>query len=384
MPITVEAPTPNIKQLSGKDPNGALLLSVLVRHTYHQDSEGRWVLAPEQQPLVGGLVENEAGELIADPDLFPWKGKTDLVLQGHAYGRGRDQFDVNIWVSGQSVKKIRVIGNREVAALGNGEIYFGPPAVVGKIPLSYTRAYGGTDKAAEATGPNGWLKTAKELSLPEDEIQLMNVYRYPRNPLGRGYLIEATVEAIHQIALPNLEDPLDLLTPKRLTVHNPGYWHRMPLPQSTGWLDSGWFPRLAYMGACQGTLDEPKSIAEIDRGFAPKNILERRDMSTDDIFRLIQGASLGLQLPHFRGGETITIDNVTPDGNRFGFRVPERPKIWVDGRRGTMKETEPVIHTVVVEPDLKRVSIVWRGAAPAIRPYLPDELAKMPLKVVWG
>ena len=59
------------------------------------------------------------------------------------------------------------------------------------------------------------------------------------------------------------------------------------------------------------------------------------------------------------------------------------PRIWVDGRKGTLKETEPVIHTVVIEPDLDRVTILWRGSAPALRPYLPAELAKMPFNVEW-
>jgi hypothetical protein len=29
------------------------------------------------------------------------------------------------------------------------------------------------------------------------------------------------------------------------------------------------------------------------------------------------------------------------------------------------------------------VSVVWCGSAPALRPYLPDELTTMPLKVEW-
>jgi hypothetical protein len=43
----------------------------------------------------------------------------------------------------------------------------------------------------------------------------------------------------------------------------------------------------------------------------------------------------------------------------------------------------PVVHTVLIEPDEMRLSIVWRGNAPALRPYSDEELAKMPLKVEW-
>jgi hypothetical protein len=38
---------------------------------------------------------------------------------------------------------------------------------------------------------------------------------------------------------------------------------------------------------------------------------------------------------------------------------------------------------VVFEPDAMRLSIVWRGSAPALRPYLPEELKSMPLRVEW-
>lgn len=383
MPITIEAPTSTAIQTSGKNPDGDSVLSVLAKVTYIRDSEGRWNLAPEQLPLALKPVVDDAGEMLAECDLFSWKPKTDLVLLGHAYGRGRNQFDVAVWVNGSPVKKIRVIGDRETAALGGGEIFIGAPGPADKIPLSYTRAYGGVDTAAEAVGPNPLLDLVKTTDLPEDMAQLANRYRYPRNPVGRGFLIEATVEGINALILPNLEDPLDLLTPKRLEAKKPGYWYRMPLPQSTGWFHPRWFPRLAYFGGCQGVEDDPKTIFEIERGFAPKHILQTRSLSIADAFALTQGASLGLQLPHFRGGEVLTFDNVTPNEPRFTVKIPARPKIWIDGRKGTLKETEPVIHTVVVEPDLKRVSIVWRGSAPALRPYMPEELAKMPFKLIW-
>jgi hypothetical protein len=383
MPITLEAPSPTVRQVSGKDPNGAWILSVLAKITYVRNAENLWVLAPEQVPLVGDQANNEVGELSADTDMFPWKPKTDLVVHGHAYGRGRHQFDVNIAVDSRSVKKIRVLGDREVAALGGGNIFLGPPAAVDKIPLSYMKAYGGVDKFAQANGPDPFIELAAEAGMTPEESATVSRYRYPRNPVGCGYLIEATVEGINALTMPNFEDPLDLLTPERLAAKKPGFWYKMPLPQGTGWFHPTWFPRFGYFGLHHGTEDDPKTVKEIALGFAPENILKQRPVGGADAFGLTQGASLGLQLPHLTGGETITIDNVTPGDGRFGFKLPARPKIWVDGRKGTLKETDPVIHTVVMEPDAKRVSVVWRGAAPALRPYLPEELAKMPLKLVW-
>ena len=37
---------------------------------------------------------------------------------------------------------------------------------------------------------------------------------------------------------------------------------------------------------------------------------------------------------------------------------------------GKLNETRPVIHTVLSEPDESRLSLVWRGSAVALRPYI--------------
>jgi hypothetical protein len=42
-----------------------------------------------------------------------------------------------------------------------------------------------------------------------------------------------------------------------------------------------------------------------------------------------------------------------------------------------------VLHHVVIEPDVDRVSVVWRGSAPALRRYMLEELLAMPLLVTW-
>ena len=41
------------------------------------------------------------------------------------------------------------------------------------------------------------------------------------------------------------------------------------------------------------------------------------------------------------------------------------------------------IHTVLIEPDEARLSVLWRGCAPALRPYMPKELETMPFRVEW-
>jgi hypothetical protein len=123
---------------------------------------------------------------------------------------------------------------------------------------------------------------------------------------------------------------------------------------------------------------------EVLRKFIPDNVLRPASYDQADPFHLTCGGSLGLQLPYIQSGESVSLHGIHPTQPDFTFRLPsEKPQIWTDGRKGKLNPTEPVVHTVVIEPDESRVSIVWRGSAPALRPYLPDELEKMPFRVEW-
>ena len=322
--------------------------------------------------------------LLADTDLFPSKPRTDLVVLGHTYGAGRTSYEAAVAVQGKVAKRILVSGTRVCAAGANGEIFFTRPEPVDKIELSFSHAYGGSfplplDKLTEAQRNKlGSIAVAVERDLAD-----LARYEYPRNPAGCGFLLNPTPEAVASLTLPNLEDPLDPISPQRLAVGDPDRWPTMPLPQSTGWFAHDWFPRIAYLGVPPLARPPAEPVQETVRGYAPANLFDNANRPTDG-HAFMQGASPGLQFPHFRGGETITLTNLHPKSAAWTFKLPAgAPKIQTDGRKGTLKEVEAVIHTVVVEPDLERVTIVWRGAAPALRPYLPAELEKMPFRVEW-
>ena len=96
------------------------------------------------------------------------------------------------------------------------------------------------------------------------------------------------------------------------------------------------------------------------------------------------GASPGLVVPYLKGGEEIWLGNMHPRLETLRIKLPlKAPRLFTDGRNGKMNPTEPVMHTVLIEPDEDSVSILWRGSAPALRPYLPDELTAMPLRAEW-
>ena len=129
-----------------------------------------------------------------------------------------------------------------------------------------------------------------------------------------------------------------------------------------------------------------KEDYEIKNKWADTDLLR----STSDIkksqfsFRACNGASLGLQSRHLHGGESCRLTNIHPKRKEFIFQLPkEMPKIKVDGRNGKLLNTNPVMHSVIIEPDENRLSIVWCGSAKAIRPYFEEELKTMPFEVNW-
>jgi hypothetical protein len=370
------------RQMSGSAPDGSNILSVLLKLTYMIDDGGRLQPAPEQLPLVVSVRADERNPKIldADTDLYPFKVAADVVVTGHAYGyESRRRFNAVVRV-GTASKSIAVIGDRRCALGREGRVVISDPLPVQTIPLRYDRAYGGRDAVASAKYGNVYDELRKYLSEPLKQLDL-NVYDYPRNPAGRGFVVEVTREALESVQLPNFEDPQDLLTAEHLAAGTIGSWPRMPLPQGLSWVDPSWFPRVAYFGMVPKHDRVAEPIAEVQRGFAPADVLDDKPVDEKFDFRCANGASLGLQFPHLVGNEEIELRHLHPTKPLWKFQLPGVcPKLWTDGRKGKLNVTVPVVHTVLVEPDRDRVSIVWRGSAQALRPYMDDELATMPLR----
>jgi hypothetical protein len=377
--------TPVALQVSGISPENNYILSVLFKATYTIQDNGICKRAEEQLPLnIDVRTDPDNPALLADDiDVFPYKVATDVVVKGHAQSPRRQlRFEASVQI-GSARKRILVIGNRRCGLSRGGHVEFSDPEPITRVALRYDHAYGGTDKVAEEKYGNPYLPLASYMA-PEFDLRSCSPYAYPRNPAGVGYLVETSRAALEQIRLPNLEDPEGVLTPEGLSVGKSGAWPRMPLPQGTGWIDYGWFPRLAYFGVLpeHDTLDRP--VTEVIRGLAPADLMVRSPVVQKFNHRCANGASLGLQVPYLGGSEECLLTNIYPNRSTFRFSLPgERPKIWTDGRKGKLNDTQPVLHTVLVGADESRLTLVWRGCATALRPYLPDELERMPFRVEW-
>ncbi|HOS97504.1 MAG TPA: DUF2169 domain-containing protein [Deltaproteobacteria bacterium] len=384
MPVQT-TPSKTLMQFSGRDPEGRSILSVLLKITYAIMPDGRCEPSPGQVPLVTAPEPHSEikGLLVRDIDIFPFKPATDIVIKGHAYGKGRTIFEAGVRVH-RNEKRILVIGNRRCTLRRGRGVAFSDPEPVDTVPLRYTHAYGGRDRAAEEKYGNPFMELHPNVDKRYCDMDMASPFLYPRNPCGRGYLIEPEREAVEAVELPNLEDPQDPLIPERLAVLDHQQWIRMPLPQATDWYDYGWFPRISYSGIVPYFEPQDAVPAEVRRGLAPEWITAEHLPDARGAFLMTNGASPGLTVPYLRGGEEVLLGNMHPRLETLRIKLPPKaPRLWTDGRKGRMNPTEPVMHTVLIEPDEDRLSILWRGSAPALRPYLPDELAAMPLRAEW-
>ncbi|AKT37996.1 DUF2169 family type VI secretion system accessory protein [Chondromyces crocatus] len=385
-PIT--APDACVAQLSAQD-DQRYVLSVVAKRTYRIDDAGVAVVAEEQLPLTRDLVtsEQDPNLLLHDADLIPLKPRTDVIVHGHAYARGAAQSLVASVRIGAHVKSIMVVGNRRCALDATKKVIISPPEPFDRMPLSFVHAYGGRDHATEARQGNPHAPLAPYLVGTHLRAENQSPYLYPRNPCGKGYVVEATKNALERCALPNLEDPRDPLTPERLVVGSPERWIYMPIPQAFGWVHWGWFPRAAFGGIRQihERVDAP--IPEVVRGDMPQEVLDAPHpmaLAYEHLLRVQNGAPLDLQLPSLSGKEIITLTHVHPTKPEWSIHLPGRPRrICTDGREGRLNETTPVLQSILIEPDRSLLSVVWRGSAPARRPYYPEELTRMPLLVEW-
>jgi hypothetical protein len=380
------APGPTTLQLSAVGPDGRSILVVLAKRTYAIGPSGSCTPAREQLPLrTEPLFDPDRRNLlIADVETYPWKELSDVVVRGHVYPYESSTAGRAEVVVGPYVKSLAVVGDRRCAYTANGRIVFSSAEPFEKIPLEYDRAYGGWDDVSERRRGHPLAPLATYVQENTD-LHAYSPFVYPRNRHGRGYVVEASPERVAGMLLPNLEDPAEVLTPERLVVGHPFEWNRMPLPACTTWVPPSYFGRGVFLGMFPFWQPLPQLLAECERGLLPRAVSNVSVFQDDPLVRRwTNGASLGLQVPHLQPRTKIVLVHLHPRAARLELQLPDdTPRIAVDGRNGKLAWTEPVIHHVEIEPDEGRLSIVWRGAATALRPYLPTELETMPLRVEW-
>jgi hypothetical protein len=344
--------------LPGQSPAGEYILSVLVKRTYRIAANGTCVRADEDREVLGGDVywDHPMNSSVRfETDFWPFKVATDVVLNGTAYapdGEPTTSCVVALQV-GDRRKTIDVIGDRFAQFVQDGEPVFTDPEPFTQMPLRYEFAYGGTDVFSD----------------------LKVVYPYPRNPLGRGFVVANAQKSVDDLPLPNLEDPDTPISPDTLCVEAYANWGTCPLPASFGWFPKIWRPRALLAGV----LPRDRAIEQELRQAFAQLIGDRAQREAylthgfrDMDFKFFNGASQGLLFPFLQGGETVATENLSPEGD-VTFQLPlDRPKIGLDIGEG-VKEPEVALHTVMIHMDEGELDLVWRGAVPYQGPeWLPQ------------
>ncbi len=336
----------NYTLLPGQLPSGQPILSCLLKRSYAIVPGAVAVRADEDRPLHAGDVpwtEPVTSSVRYESDFVPYKLATDVVVNGQAHAPGGQpcqQLVVEFRI-GEIGRSLLVIGERTAIYTGS-QPTFTQPQPFSIMDLKYENAYGGVDV----------------LSMPSCP------YPYPRNPLGRGFVVANTRAAIHGRALPTLEDPHQRLTPDNLCVGDFARgWQTQPWPASLGWFPKTWQPRASLAGIMPGDRPTERELRKAYAALVPKEqraAYEQAELPEMN-FKYFSGASADLSLPYLSGSQSVSTKNLSPEGD-LSFHTPEdRPEIAIDIGEG-VQQPEVVLHTLMIDMQTRQLDMVWRAA----------------------
>jgi hypothetical protein len=301
-----------------RDKNGAEVWVVAVKATFLVRSDGTTEVAPEQAPVTLAPVFREdpaTSSLLYDSDVYHTKPTTDVLLHGHAYAPGGNPAtQVAVTMNVGPVRKTLQVTGRRVWKVGALTIRASEPEPFVKMPLTYERAYGGRDES----NPK---KPAFD----------------GRNPVGAGFAVDS--RGLADKPLPNVEDPKHLI----------GLWNTQSRPAGFGPIAGHWQPRVKWGGT-----------------YGEKWLKERQPLLPEDFDERFYLCAPEDQQPpkHLRGGEQVELINLTP-GGMLRFTLPREALGFVT-RFDTPQAVRhrPVLHTVILEPDVPQVMMIWHSHLP--------------------
>jgi len=326
------------------------IFSVLVKRTYNIQAGTKAKRAPKDRPLLGyheyyGNGDPQSDTIKFEKDEIPYKLATDIVFIGKAYTTGGQpacSCSVILKV-GEHQKRLMITGNQFCHYRAGRDPLISDPMLFREMEIRYEKAYGGIDNQSDQN----------------------QVYRYPRNPFGTGFVIKNTKASVEGLQLPNIEYVKDQLTPERIIVGDIKNWNEQPLPQGLGWYDAAWYPRSSYLGIVPASVQMGTVMREALLGLVPTNQVElARAFKLPSLdFRFFNGASLRLVVPYLRGDEQVFLSHLTPECT-LNFQLPDdKPVILMDIGFGE-QSLSPVLQTLTLRGEDQELDIVWRGACP--------------------
>ncbi len=307
----------------GLDPSGQEYVVVVVKGSFALSHRGQELaLFDEQADFVhADVFEGPPGmsAMIYESEFAYKKPRCDVLLCGSAHapaGRRVQKLSVALAVKGHIEKTIEVSGDR-VWDRVLGSYVFTDSIPFERQPISYGRAYGGTDIHP----------TCAEKS-----------QAFAENPVGVGYYPLSAKDSLVGRSLPITAEP----------GHPVTSWHAHYQPMAFGPLGRNFAARAGWAGTYdQAWLDEHFP-------FLPPNF---------DV-RYFQSAPIDQQMDYPKGGEVVVLRNLTTHGES-AFVLPRLPvPVEFTTRDGENIEVLANLDTIVIEPDLERVRLIWRASLP--------------------
>lgn len=295
-----------------RDGDGGHLWIVAVKATYDVLEGGALRLADEQPaPLLEPVHFGDPGasSVRYDTEVVEPKPATDVLINASVHApNGRPAKAVEVVARIHNVKKTLIVyGPRVFQKAGAGVTPSEPEPFV-EHPIVYEWSYGGQD-----------LRDA------EPRRHVMDL----RNPVGRGVAARA----------------VDLVDQPAFRVE---YLHSSATPAGFGAIASHWSPRRELAG----TYDDVW-------------LRTRRPLLPADHDSRARLSAPADQRPgrHLAGGEAIVLQNMTPSGT-LAFTVPRVDLEFTTHLRTLKTLHRATLGTVVVEPDIRRVALVWQTSVP--------------------
>lgn len=295
-----------------RDKQGVHHWLVAVKATFDIRPGGKLALSDTQlPPLLAPEFRGEPAKssLRLDSDLLAVKPGTDVLVDGCAHApKGRPAPTVPVSLRIGDIDKTLVVHGPRAYYRGAAGMTTTSPIPFVTQPIHYEWAFGGTDT-----------------SHADPRRHRID----PRNPVGKGFAVDPT----------RLE---------RQPAHAIEYPNRAPEkagPAGFGPVCSHWSPRLERAGTYDAHWEKSKKPLlpeDYDERFAlsaPEDQLARRPL---------------------RGGETLTLVNLTPSGAER-FDLPRVSLVFTTKIAGRAEEHGATLATVFVDAEAAQLSLVWQG-----------------------
>lgn len=346
------------------------------------------VVAVRRYRLVVGRRAEPTTEDATDPatprELLE-RSLTDVIVEGCAHAR-QEVTELTTSVTVEALhKRVRVRGDRRIRIGKGGELRAETPEPFRRMPLDWTRAYGGRDVYAEASARSDSSRQQRFAAPWARGAGLAGAFSYPRNAVGRGFFARVDVERLDGELLPNLDDPDDPVETERILADDSLDWIDRPVAAGYGAIDALTFPRCMFHVLRPDWRPPARPPREIALG-----VLSPSDMPDPSIHRtpdprFFNRAATGLATHRLLGDERASLAHLHPRHELFECALPaDRPRLLIEPPGTRTYELGPQLATVLLEPDQERVTLTWTGSMPVSTVY-PEAMCKeMRHAAIWS